>query len=85
MEQIEINLDVRQGDSLLATLFCLVIDTVMRKMDFRGNISSRSKQICAYADDILIIARTKQALNKTFNKMTDEVEKLGLKININKR
>jgi hypothetical protein len=56
----------------------------MRKMDFRGNISTRSKQICAYADDFLIIASTKQALNKTFNKLTDEVEELGLKININK-
>ena len=81
MEQIEINLGVRQGDSLLATLFCLVIDTIMRKLNLRGNISTRSKQICAYADDILI-ASTKQALNKTFNKLTDEVKKLGLKIKI---
>jgi len=47
----------------------------MRKMDFRGNISTKSKQICAYADDILIIASTKQALNKAFNKLADEVEK----------
>jgi len=68
----------------LATLFCLVIDTIMRKIDFRGNINTRSKQICAYADDIVIIASTKQALNKTCNKLTDEVEELGLKININK-
>jgi hypothetical protein len=83
MDQIEINLGVRQGDLLLATLFCLVIDTIMRKLDLRGNISTRSKQICAYADDILIIASTKQALNRTFNKLTDEVEKLGLTININ--
>jgi hypothetical protein len=84
MEQIEINLGVRQGDSLLATLFCLVIDTIMWKLGLRSNISTRSKQICAYADDILIIASTKQALNRTFNKLTDEVEKLGQKININK-
>jgi hypothetical protein len=79
VEQIEINLGVKQGDSLLATLFCLIIDTIMRKWDLRGNISTS-----AYADDILIIASTKQALSKTFNKLTDEVEKLGLKININK-
>ena len=59
----------------MATLFCLIIDTIMRKMDFRGNISTKSKQICAYADDILIIASTKQALNKAFNKLADEVEK----------
>jgi hypothetical protein len=54
------------------------------KNGFQGYISTRSKQICGYADDILIIASTKQALNKTFNKLTDEVEELGLKININK-
>lgn len=80
MEQIEINLGVRQGDLLLATAFYLIIDTIMRKLDFRGNISTRSKQICAYADDTIIIASTKQALNKTFNKLTAEVETLGLKI-----
>lgn len=84
MDQIEINLGVRQGDLLLATLFCLVIDTVMIKLDLRGNISARSKQIYAYADDIFIIASAKQALSRTFNKLKDEVEKLGLLININK-
>lgn len=76
MEQIEINLGVRQGDSLFATFLCLVIDTVMRKLDLRGNINTRFKQMCAYADDILITASTKQALNRAFNKLTDEVEKL---------
>jgi hypothetical protein len=55
------------------------------KNGFPGNISTRSKQICSYADYIIIIASTKQALNKTFNKLTDEVEKLGLKININEK
>jgi hypothetical protein len=74
MDQIEINLGVRQGDSLLATLFCLVIDTVIIKLDLRGNISTRSKQICAYAVDILIIANAKQALSKMFTKLKDEVE-----------
>jgi hypothetical protein len=56
----------------------------MIKLDLRGNITTRSKQICTYADDILITASTKQALSKTFNKLKDEVEKLGLLINLNK-
>jgi Reverse transcriptase (RNA-dependent DNA polymerase). len=84
MEQIEINLGIRQGDLLLVTLFCLVMDTIMRKLDLRDNISTRSNEICAYADDILIIASRKQALSKTFNKLKDGVEKVGLLININK-
>jgi hypothetical protein len=51
---------VKQGDPLSPTLFSLVIDTVLHKLDLSGNISTRLRQLAAYADDILIIARTKQ-------------------------
>jgi type IV secretory pathway VirB4 component len=55
-----------------------------RKLDLKCNISIRSKQICAYAHDIVIIARTKEALDETCNKLKEEAEKPGLVININK-
>jgi hypothetical protein len=46
-----------------------------------GNISIRLKQCSAYADDILITARTKQAMIDAFNKLKTESIKYGLVIN----
>jgi hypothetical protein len=47
-------------------------------------MSRVSKQLCVYADYILMTARTKQTLNETFTKLNEEAEKLPLLININK-
>ena len=47
---------VKQGDPLSPMLFSLVIDTILMKLDIRGNISTRLRQLMAYADDILITA-----------------------------
>ena len=56
---------VKQGDLLSPTLFSLVIDTVLKKLYLRCNISTRLRQLTAYADDILITACTKQSLIDT--------------------
>jgi hypothetical protein len=60
---------VRQGDPLSATLFNLVLESVIRKLELRSDISSKVIQINAYADDIALIARTKKALIETFNQI----------------
>jgi len=44
-----------------------------------------SIQICAYADNVVIIARSEQAVNETFHKLKEEVQKLGFLININEK
>jgi porphobilinogen deaminase len=49
---------VKQGDPLSASLFILVTDEIIKSLDVRGNISTRLKQCCANAVDILIMART---------------------------
>jgi hypothetical protein len=66
MEEFRVESRVKQGDLLSPTLFSLVIDTLFKKLDLRGNISTRLRQITAYADDILITARTRQSLIDTF-------------------
>jgi len=56
------NNGLRQGDALSTILFNLVLEAELLKIDLRGTISNKSKQLCTYADDVVIMARTQQAL-----------------------
>jgi len=55
-ENFSINTGLRQGDALSTLLFNLVLEGIIRKLDTRGNISTKLTQLCAYADDLVIIA-----------------------------
>jgi len=52
--------------------------------EVRGNITTRLKQICAYADCILITGRTKQISIDTFCKLKHEALNAGPIVNNNK-
>jgi len=54
---------------------------ICNSLGIRGNITTRLKQICAYADDIVIIGRTKQILIDTFCKFKHKALKAGLIVN----
>ena len=54
-ETFEISTGVKQGDTLSATLFSIVIDDVLKQLELTGNISTRLKQWSAYADDNILI------------------------------
>jgi len=75
---------VRQGDPLSFLLFSVVLDSVITNLEIRGNITTKLKEICAYADDIVIIGRTKQILIDTFCKLKHDVLNAGLIVNNNK-
>jgi len=72
---------VKQGCPLSPTLFSLVIDTVLKKLDLRGNISTRLRQLMAYSDDVMITARTKQSLIDAFQQVKNNSMEVGLTIN----
>ena len=65
----------------MPTLFNLVIDTVLTQLDLRGNISTHLKQLKAYGDDILILARTKKSLTEALQQLKKSSIEVGLKIN----
>jgi hypothetical protein len=75
---------VRQGDPLTALLFSVVLDSIITNLEVRGNITTRLKQICTYADDIVIIGRTKQVLIDTYRKLKQEALLAGLIVNFSK-
>ena len=52
------------------------MESLMRKLEIRGNIKTRLKQACVYADDVVLVTRTKQALIDTFQKLKQEAEKM---------
>jgi hypothetical protein len=60
------------------------MESLMRKLEVRGNITTRLKQACVYADDMLLVTVTEQALINTLQKLKQEAEKYGLTINQNK-
>jgi hypothetical protein len=57
-----ISIGVRKGDGLSATLFNLVLHKALKNLQQSNTILNRLAQICGYADDILIIARSLPAL-----------------------
>jgi cellobiose-specific phosphotransferase system component IIA len=52
------------------------MDSILKKMELRGNISTRLKQCTAYADDILITTRTIQAMTDTFVKLKKRINEI---------
>jgi len=75
---------VRQGDALSSILFDLVLEAIFQKVNVTGYIGTKSTQIFAYADDVAIVSRNKNALKDTLVHTESEARKRCLLVNENK-
>jgi hypothetical protein len=75
--QLEFNAGVKQGVGLSAVPFIVALHNVIKTTDQRGTIFTKSSQICAYADDKVIIARTRQKIIEIYKKMENKARKTG--------
>jgi F0F1-type ATP synthase alpha subunit len=75
------NMGVKQGDGLSTVLFNLALHQAINKVYQKGTIFLKSSQICAYADDIAIVARNVSTLKEVFLEIEKEAEKMGLIVN----
>jgi hypothetical protein len=57
---------VRQDDPLSASIFNLILDSVIKKFKIRGDVSFKLRQIVTYADDVALLDRSLKALKKIF-------------------
>lgn len=83
-EDISIETGVRQGDALSTTLFNIALEGAVRAAGISGNIAHSSKQLLAYADDIVLIARNRRSLERGLLLLEKEARERGLEINQDK-
>ena len=55
-----------------ATLFNLALQSVMDKIAENGHIIYKMRQVCAYADDIALIARNANHLRELYMELETE-------------
>jgi hypothetical protein len=75
---------MRQGVALSSVLLDLVLEAIFQKMNITGYTGTKSTQIFAYAADVAIVSRNKNALKDTLVNIQNEGRRRGLLINENK-
>ena len=85
-DEFDIGKGVRQGGALSTILFNIVLERVIRKIEINpgGTIYNRMVQIMAYADDDVLIGRSVQDLQVSFEQLEQEGRKVGLRVNTKK-
>jgi sorting nexin-29 len=85
-EQSDTSTGLRQGDALSCTRFNLALEKVVRDSEIEtdGTTYNKGTQILAYADDIVIVGRSTDALKETIKKLMKAAQVMGLTVNMQK-
>ena len=78
-EEFPVNIGLRQGSALSPLLFIMVMEIISRKISTKAILRKMM-----YADDLAIIAESKQDLHEVLEEWKGVFEKLGLRISLEK-
>ena len=87
---IEVKMGVLQGDTLAPFVFILLVDAILRQLlPFKGvdgpcRDTSFPIRALAFADDVLLLARSRRELQQMFLTFEKHARRLGLHINLGK-
>lgn len=57
----------------------------LKNLDQRGTVFNKSTQLCAYTDDVIILAKIyEDTITKIYEELEKEARKMGLEINVGK-
>jgi len=75
-ESFNISVGVRQDDALPVTLFSLVLDYIIKKLDIR--VSTTMAHMNACADDVIIISGNLKALEEALQELDNTAQEIRL-------
>jgi hypothetical protein len=77
-ESFNISVGVRQDDALSVTLFSLVLDYIINKLDIRGIVSTIVAHMNACVDDVIIISGKLKAFEETLRELDNTAQEIRL-------
>ena len=83
-DPVKIRRDVRQGSVLSPLIFKHAISKILDRISPSLLLHGTDLSYLAYADDVLLLSRSKADLQENLNRLLSDFQSIGLSINIDK-